>query len=100
MQKNKHTNTILSNMTAYAKSKEYQHSSGPAGWWASESAVVAKYYSHDTTTAYPGQAMFSAELARNVGEGQENIYGGGVDSGVNLGFDVMEHLFPAGGPKN
>lgn len=56
--------SMTTSLDAYAKLQVHQHSAGPGGWWAAESAVASKYYSHDTATKYPGGAIVKAMLAR------------------------------------
>ena len=56
--------SLTTSLEAYSHLQVHQHSAGPAGWWAAESAVASKYYSHDTATDYPSHAVVVAMMAR------------------------------------
>ena len=89
--KQRKINSMLSAISANAALAEYNHSAGPGGWWASESAVAAKYYSHDTATGYPGDKLFSAMLSRQY-LNQEQITGARGDAVTEVSGDLFRQF--------
>ena len=92
-------NAMMSAITARGQLAQYNHSAGPGGWWAAESAVAAKYYTHDTKSQYPGGAVFAAAMAREY-INTEGPAAAKVDAVAGAMGDALQSMFyPAGGVR-
>lgn len=87
-------NQVLEGLRAYALDREYKYSTGEHAFWSSESAVAARWYTHDTAIqSYPGQAMIRSRIAQDY----MNLEGVGKKAADNLTDQISDTGFGVAG---
>jgi hypothetical protein len=76
----------------------YDYTNSASGYWASESAVAAKYFSHDMSDSYPERQNFNQFLNQRAYDKDAIVEATG-DGAKNLATGAVNRIFRAGGAE-
>ncbi len=91
---------LQSYIAAYAALRRFEHSISAEASFASESAVAARYYSHDTAVDFPGNELMSLQTS-SLYFNAENSTSGIMQGMTNSFGSIFNFFIPgAGGTTN